>query len=88
LSLDQYLTAVKKFNESVSELTAKLEQLNNARAEALKASEELRRELDATDKQMEEVASAVRQQIAAVELPKKVPHSDEILVTPSIRRAG
>ena len=64
LSVDNYLTAVRRFQESVSELAAKLEQVNNARDAALKASEELRHELDATDQQMQEVSSALRQQIA------------------------
>ena len=64
LSVDNYLSAVRRFQESVSELAAKLEQVNNARDAALKASEELRHELDATDQQMQEVTSALRQQIA------------------------
>jgi methyl-accepting chemotaxis protein len=64
LSLDNYLSSVRRFHESVSELAAKLEAVNNARDEALKASEELRKELDATDQQMQEISSALRQQIA------------------------
>lgn len=64
LSLENYLSAVRRFQESVSELAAKLEQVNNARDAALKASEELRHELDATDQQMQEVTSTLRQQIA------------------------
>src|SRR5262249_3737612 len=64
LSVDNYMSAVRRFQESVSELAAKLEQVNNARDAALKASEELRHELDATDQQMQEVTSALRQQIA------------------------
>ncbi len=71
LSLEKYLSSVKRFHESVSELAAKLEEINNARAEALKASEDLRKELDATDNQMQDITVAVRQQIAA-EFTKKV----------------
>jgi methyl-accepting chemotaxis protein len=71
LSLDRYLNSVKVFHEAVSELAAKLEQINNAREEALKASEELRQELDATDRQMRDISAALRQQISA-EFAKKI----------------
>ena len=37
LSLENYLSAVRRFHESVSELAAKLEEVNNARDQALKA---------------------------------------------------
>ena len=55
LSLEKYLSSVKRFHEAVSELAAKLEEINNARDQALKASDELRKELDATDNQMQEL---------------------------------
>lgn len=71
LSLDRYLNSVKIFHEAVSELAAKLEEINNAREEALKASEELRQELDATDRQMREISAALRQQIST-EFAKKI----------------
>jgi methyl-accepting chemotaxis protein len=71
LSLEKYLSSVKQFHEAVSQLAAKLEEINNARDAALRASEELRKELDATDNQMQDITVAVRQQIAA-EFTKKV----------------
>lgn len=71
LSLEKYLSSVKQFHEAVSQLAAKLEEINNARDAALKASEDLRKELDATDNQMQDITVAVRQQIAA-EFTKKV----------------
>ena len=64
LSLENYLSAVRRFHESVSELAAKLEEVNNARDQALKASADLRKELDATDVQMQDITGALRQQIA------------------------
>ena len=64
LSLDTYLASVRRFHESVSELAAKLEDVNNAREQALKASEEVRKELDATDVQMQDITAALRQQIS------------------------
>jgi len=66
LSLENYLSAVRRFHESVSELAAKLEEVNNARDQALKASGDLRKELDATDVQMQDITGALRQQIATV----------------------
>ena len=66
LSLENYLSAVRRFHESVSELAAKLEEVNNARDQALKASGDLRKELDATDVQMQDITGALRQQIASV----------------------
>ena len=71
LSLDRYLSSVKVFHEAVSELAAKLEAINNAREDALKASEELRQELDATDRQMRDISAALRQQITA-EFTRKI----------------
>ena len=55
LGLDQYLSAVKRFNESVSDLVAQLDQINKARVEALKASEELRAGLDTSDRRLREI---------------------------------
>ena len=66
LSLEKYLSAVRRFHESVSELAAKLEEVNNARDQALKASGDLRKELDATDVQMQDITGTLRQQIATV----------------------
>lgn len=63
LSLDTYLSSVRRFHEAVSELAGKLEEVNNAREQALKASEELRKELDATDIQLQDITAALRQQI-------------------------
>jgi hypothetical protein len=63
LSLETYLSSVRRFHEAVSELASKLEELNNAREQALKASEELRKELDATDIQLQDITAALRQQI-------------------------
>lgn len=88
LSLDNYLSAVKRFNESVSEIAGKLEQLNTARAEAMKASDELRKELETTDRQMQEVAAGLGQQISAQTGAKKAAQTEEILQTATARRAS
>ncbi len=88
LSLDNYLSAVKRFNESVSEIAGKLEQLNQARAEAMKASEELRKELETTDRQMQEVAAGLGQQISAQTNGKKGAQPEEILQSAAVRRAS
>ena len=88
LSLDNYLSAVKRFNESVSEIAGKLEQLNTARAEAMKASEELRRELETTDRQMQDVAAGLGQQISAQTGGKKGVQGDDVLSTAAVRRAS
>lgn len=52
LSLDNYLASVRRFHALAAELAAELQTVKNARDEALKASRELRQELDATDQQM------------------------------------
>jgi exonuclease VII small subunit len=72
LSLENYLSAVRRFHESVSELAAKLEEVNNARDGALKASAELRKELDATDLQMQDITGTLRQQITTTFSKAKV----------------
>ena len=86
LSLDNYLSAVKRFNESVSEIAGKLEQLNTARAEAMKASDELRKELETTDRQMQEFAAGLGQQISAQTGVKKGVQTEEILQTAAAAR--
>lgn len=88
LSLDNYLSAVKRFNESVSEIAGKLEQLNLARAEALKASEELKKELETTDRQMQEVAAGLGQQISAQTGVKKSVQTEEAIQSAAVRRAS
>ena len=88
LSLDNYLSAVKRFNESVSEIAGKLEQLNLARAEAMKASEELKKELETTDRQMQEVAAGLGQQISAQTGVKKSVQTEEVLSSVAARRAS
>jgi peptidoglycan hydrolase CwlO-like protein len=86
LGFEQYFSAVKRFHQSVSDLVDKLEEINDARAEVLKASREIRAELDITDKQIQETAGAVREQMSSLELPKKAPQSDETV--PPLWRAG
>jgi methyl-accepting chemotaxis protein len=88
LSLDNYLSAVKRFNESVSEIAGKLEQLNLSRAEAMKASEELKKELETTDRQMQEVAAGLGQQISAQTGGKKSVQPEEVLSSAAVRRAS
>ena len=88
LSLDNYLSAVKRFNESVSEIAGKLEQLNAARAEAMKASEELKKELETTDRQMQDVAAGLGQQISAQTGVKKSVQAEETLQSAAVRRAS
>jgi methyl-accepting chemotaxis protein len=71
LDIDRYVEAVRKFNELVGELAAKLQQISDARDEALKASADLKRELDSTDQRMMDISSAVRQQITLEFTTKK-----------------
>jgi methyl-accepting chemotaxis protein len=87
ISLEQYLSSVRKFNESVSLLATTLQQVANARNEALKASAEVRKELDATDQHIEEVAALVRQQISP-EILRKMPRSEPVPEMVEVRRAG
>jgi methyl-accepting chemotaxis protein len=86
LEFDRYQAAVREFNDRVSELAAKLEQIANARENALRASEALRKELEASDQRLHDVASAVRQQVT-MEFAKKVARSEDV-VDPGVRRAG
>jgi recombinational DNA repair ATPase RecF len=85
LDIDRYLDAVSKFNDLVSELAEKLEQISDARDEALKASADLKRQLETTDQRLLDISSAVRQQIT-LEFSKKVVRSEEI-PEPVARRA-
>ena len=87
ISLDQYLSSVRKFNEAVALLATALQQVLNERNEALKASHEVRKELDATDQHIEEISALVRNQISP-ELLRKAPRSDDMGEIPEVRRAG
>lgn len=87
LDFDRYQAAVREFNDRVSELAAKLEQIANARENALRASAELRKELETNDQKLHDVASAVRQQVT-LEFAKKVSRSEEIPADPVVRRIG
>ncbi len=86
-NLEKYMSAVKRFNEAVAELAAKLEQISNARDEALKASADLRRELEATDLKLQDVAAAVRQQITMEFTGKSALHAADAAVPP-VRRVS
>jgi hypothetical protein len=72
ITVNEYVSAVKRFHQAVSELAAKLDNINSARDEALTASEKLRKELDVTDQQLREVSLELRQQITTVASNKKV----------------
>lgn len=87
LDFDRYQAAVREFNDRVSELAGKLEQIANARENALKASEALRRELEASDQRLHDVATAVRQQVT-MEFAKKVARPEEVATDLGVRRAG
>ena len=87
LDFDRYQAAVREFNDRVSELAGKLEQIANARENALKASEALRRELEASDQRLHDVATAVRQQVT-MEFAKKVARPEEVPSDLGVRRAG
>jgi DNA repair exonuclease SbcCD ATPase subunit len=71
--LDKYLSALERFNQAVAELTAKYEQANQAREEALQASADLRRELEDTDQRVHEISLAFHQQMSADLSAKRVP---------------
>jgi len=75
--LDRYLAAVKKFNELVSQLAGMLEQISDARDEAMKASADLQREMEATNQKLQDISGAVRQQIT-FEFTKKITRTDEV----------
>jgi len=86
--LEKYLAAMNRFNLAVSELTSKFEQANQAREEALQASAELRRELEATDQRVQDITVAFRQQITADFTAKHAVQSDALSPMPSFRRAS
>jgi recombinational DNA repair ATPase RecF len=85
LDIDRYLDAVSKFNDLVSDLAEKLEQISDARDEALKASADLKRQLETTDQRLLDISSAVRQQIT-MEFSKKIVRPEE-MPEPITRRA-
>jgi len=76
--LDRYLAAVKKFNDLVSELANKLEQISDARDEALKASADLHREMESTNQKLQDVSAAVRQQITFEFTKKTTVRKDDV----------
>jgi hypothetical protein len=83
LDIERYLAAVRKFNQLVSELAGKLEEIGDARDEALKASADLQRELGATDQKLQDIASAVRQQVT-MEFSRKTVRSDTATAEPAM----
>lgn len=85
--LDRYLAAVKKFNDLVSQLAGMLEQISDARDEALKASGDLQREMDNTNQKLQDIAGLVRQQIT-FELTKKAVHSEDVAELAVARRVS
>lgn len=87
ISVDHYVSSVRKFNEAVSLLATTLEQVIATRSEAIRASQEVRKELDATDQRIEELVALVRQQVSP-ELLKKIPRSEDMGGIPEVRRAG
>jgi O-acetylhomoserine/O-acetylserine sulfhydrylase-like pyridoxal-dependent enzyme len=78
LDINGYVEAVRKFNDLVGELAAKLQEISDARDLALKASADLKRELESTDQRMMDISSAVRQQITLEFAKKNVARSDEL----------
>jgi hypothetical protein len=86
LDFERYQSAVREFNDRVSELAAKLEQIANARENALKASADLRKQLEVGDQKLHDVAAAVRQQVT-MEFAKKVARPEDVPDT-GARRAG
>ncbi len=82
--LEKYLAAMELFNQSVAELTAKFEQANEARDQALMASAELRRELEITDQRVQDITIAFRQQISA-DFAAKRPAREESFAVASSR---
>jgi phage-related tail protein len=87
LDIEPYLAAVRKFNQLVSELAGKLEQISEARDEALKVSAELQRELGTTDQKLQDIAGAVRQQIT-MEFTRKAARSDGGVEPVAVRRVS
>lgn len=86
IDIDRYLTAVDRFNDLVAELAEKLDQISDARDEALKASADLKRQLETTDQKLLDISSAVRQQIT-MEFGKKTAVRAEDIPEPVTRRA-
>ncbi len=84
LDIDRYVEAVRKFNDLVSELAGKLEQISDARDEALKASADLKRQLENTDQRLLDISSAIRQQIT-LEFAKKAVRAEEAVEHTSAR---
>lgn len=87
LDFERYQSAIREFNDRVSELAAKLEQIANARENALRASAELRKELETSDQRLHDVAAAVRQQVT-MEFAKKAVRSEDVAIDSGTRRAG
>jgi predicted nucleic acid-binding Zn-ribbon protein len=87
LDFERYQSAVREFNDKVSELAAKLEQIANAREAALRASAELREELEASDKRLFDVAASVRKQVA-LEFDKKTATFEKVTNPIDTRRVS
>jgi hypothetical protein len=87
LDINSYVEAVRKFNDLVGDLAGKLQQISEARDEALKASADLKRELESTDQRMMDISSAVRQQITLEFAKKTARPADDIADYPVTRRA-
>ncbi|HVO80285.1 MAG TPA: hypothetical protein VMT28_06120 [Terriglobales bacterium] len=87
LDMERYLVAVRKFNQLVSELAGKLEEISDARDEALKASSDLQRELASTDQKLQDIASAVRQQVT-LEFTRKTPRPETAADSAMARRVS
>jgi hypothetical protein len=71
----------------VSELAGKLEEISDARDEALKASSDLQRELGATDQKLQDIASAVRQQVT-MDFTRKTPRPETVADPAMARRVS
>ena len=87
LDIDRYLNSVTKFNDLVAELAEKLDQISDARDEALKASADLKRQLENTDQRLLDISSAVRQQIT-MEFSKKAMATEELDEVATTRRVS
>ena len=85
LDIDRYLAAVTNFNDLVAELADKLDQISDARDEALKASADLKRQLENTDQRLLDISSAVRQQIT-MEFSKKAMHTEDLAEVAAVSR--
>ena len=86
IDIERYVNAVDRFNDLVAELAEKLDQISDARDEALKASADLKRQLETTDQKLLDISSAVRQQIT-MEFGKKTVVRAEDIPEPVARRA-